>query len=366
MLIGFASADWGYDTRGDPTIPGGAGWVRVHTPARALAALGHTVAVGNNVGVLADGRLIVCDHNEKPLVRRPPEVVVVQRWMNRHAVQSIRDASNAGQAIVQDVDDWFWGLDPANRAHRTTSVRTDREHNREHYRASVAAADVVTVSTEFLARRIRERFGVRTALLRNVIDLPMFTPRPVRPLTEGLVVGWVGALAWRSGDLETLRGVLGPWLTATRSTFVHHGTFAGDPDTAADRLGLGPELVGPSRRALPPVDYPDNMGGFDIGIVPLSDIPFNRAKSWIKGLEYAASGIPFVAADLPEYRLLDAGLLASTPAQWTAALERLRDPDERQRQSRRGLAAARAHDVRARISEWEATYEAALARKARR
>ncbi len=36
-----------------------------------------------------------------------------------------------------------------------------------------------------------------------------------------------------------------------------------------------------------------------VGIAPLVDRPFNRSKSWIKGLEYSAFGLPFVASPLP-------------------------------------------------------------------
>ena len=32
-----------------------------------------------------------------------------------------------------------------------------------------------------------------------------------------------------------------------------------------------------------------------VGMVPLALTPFNQAKSYIKGLEFAARGVPFVA-----------------------------------------------------------------------
>ena len=41
---------------------------------------------------------------------------------------------------------------------------------------------------------------------------------------------------------------------------------------------------------------------FDVGVVQLQhDAEFNAAKSFIKGLEYSAAGLPFVAAPAPEY-----------------------------------------------------------------
>ena len=40
-------------------------------------------------------------------------------------------------------------------------------------------------------------------------------------------------------------------------------------------------------------NYP-KMFTFDVGVVPLQQNLFNDCKSWIKGIEYAAAGIPFV------------------------------------------------------------------------
>jgi glycosyltransferase involved in cell wall biosynthesis len=71
-----------------------------------------------------------------------------------------------------------------------------------------------------------------------------------------------------------------------------------------------------------------------VGLVPLLDSPFNRAKSWLKGIEYASLGVPFIASPLPEYRKLaemGAGVLADTPQEWYEALTHLlADRDHRQ------------------------------------
>jgi len=62
----------------------------------------------------------------------------------------------------------------------------------------------------------------------------------------------------------------------------------------------------------PPGEHYANIAQFDIGIAPLSDTPFSRARSAIKVLEYAALGIPAVATPLPEY----VGWLGSGYANW--------------------------------------------------
>lgn len=345
-------------------MPGGSGYVRIHQIADRLSDAGHRVGVGSGIAARrSDGLLVPLDHRGSPTIL-DADLVVAQRWMHADAAEETRRARALGQVVIHDVDDWFWGLDPANHAYRATSKRHNAQVNREHYGRAVAAADAVTVSTEFLAKRIRERFGVPTILLRNAVDYRTFAPGLVRPVSTGLVVGWVGALAWRSGDLETMRGILGPFLDATDSTFVHHGTFPGrDTDTAADRAGVAPDRAGPTRPSVAPTDYPDLLTGIDIGIVPLADVPFNRAKSWIKGLEYAAAGIPFVAQATPEYVELaaqGAGLVAGSPGQWRLQLDALTDPAVRADLRDSGLRVARAHDVNHRWRDWEAAYAGLL------
>jgi glycosyltransferase involved in cell wall biosynthesis len=65
---------------------------------------------------------------------------------------------------------------------------------------------------------------------------------------------------------------------------------------------------------------------FDIGIAPLIPSRFNRSKSAIKALEYAALGIPVIASDEAPYQgfVVDGvtGFLGSRDHEWEA---RLRD-----------------------------------------
>jgi hypothetical protein len=169
-------------------------------------------------------------------------------------------------------------------------------------------------------------------VVRNVVVPDQFTRRPVKKTKP--VIGWVGALGYRSGDVETTRDWLPDFLENNNLMFHHSGW---QPDHGADfaaRSGINPERLTTS--PMRPFTHYHEMFSFDIGIVPLNTIPFNEAKSYIKGLEYAASGIPFVAQGLSEYELLTlegVGNVATTPDEWVAYMTRLLDYGQRKKQS---------------------------------
>jgi glycosyltransferase involved in cell wall biosynthesis len=58
-----------------------------------------------------------------------------------------------------------------------------------------------------------------------------------------------------------------------------------------------------------PVDsYPAGMLNIDIGCCPLTDTTFNRAKTYIKAMEYAASGAAVVASPTVYGQLIEHGI----------------------------------------------------------
>ncbi len=362
LSIGVASADWGRG-RGGELVHGGANWVRLRTPMSALETAGHEVQFGSAVAIQkATAKMVILDHDGQP-IDSPPQVVVLQRWMHENAAMHIKAARAAGQIIINDIDDWFEGLDPANQAWTSSHPKVSATENRNHYRRALAASSLLTVSTDYLADRYHDLLGVKTVVLRNTVDRTHFDVQPVRDATQGLRVGWVGAVSWRSGDLETIAGVFGDWLKASGSQFVHHGVTLREPKPSWKLLRLDDEQVAGWREMVVPTEYGRTlMTGMDIGLVPLADVPFNHAKSWIKGLEYGAAGIPFVAFKTAEYEALDAGLLAKRPRDWTRQLDRLLDPEVRRQVQERGIAAAERNDIAVRWIDWEKAYYDALRR----
>jgi hypothetical protein len=255
------------------------------------------------------------------------DTIVLKLIMFRWTPEQIRIAQSLGQRIIVDIDDYHEALTPANKAYELTDPERNKKANRYYYQQVIEEADTLTVSTPFLYDTYKWHPDVH--MIRNAVNLPQFERR--KHNTQRPVIGWAGATSYRNNDLEQLRDWLPDLLERHDLTF-HHAGHDPDSPSFADITGIPAHRVTTSP-IVPIHDYAAGLR-FDIGIVPLNNIPFNHAKSNIKGLEYSAAGIPFVASPLPEYRLLHesgAGILADTAEEWTAAVEILLDYKNRKR-----------------------------------
>jgi len=326
--------------------PNGCAWYRLVLPSRELQKFGWETGVGMprvhpemGIGVAhEDGMLAGWD------------VSVLKLLMHESIPDLIRVMQGKGERVIVDIDDFHFGLDPENVAYHATNPHANPSSNRAFYEIGIRAADTVTVSTGFLAdfyaRRVRD-----VRIIRNGLDVDRFTmvEQPEVP-----VFGWVGATWWRSGDIEILADWL-PGFVSDHGVGVHHaGHIPNEPRHFAVRAGL--RRV--STRLMCTIsEYPSLLGGFHVGLVPLARKPFNEAKSNLKGLEYAAAGVPFIATPTEEYRLLHetgVGRLAETPDEWRDHAMELLDPVVRREEAvRQREIVERVWHIRERGPEWD-------------
>lgn len=343
---------------------GGCRWYRCLLPASELAKAGHEVLVAGRLMTVQGGEIAAPDPYCPDVVQqRDFDLVVLQRWMHQEAPRVIARARSTGQAVVNDVDDWFFGIPTANAGFAGTHQRTDPTHNVGHYRKVLAASSALTVSTPYLAKRL-ESLGVPIYVLRNRIDVDRYPPREA---WDGpLRVGWVGNVNYRApGDLAQIRGVIGPWMRDhPEARFTHVGSVSFLKDFCHHDLArwertaqvfcehLGINRARYDARPLCAIEeLPAALSEIDVALAPLEDCPFNRAKSWVKCAEAGASGIPCVASNLPEYRHFGPTALACSAADWRAALDVLVDPATR---TAAGLAAHRRSEELSISTGWPA------------
>lgn len=253
------------------------------------------------------------------------DVLVMQQRQEPEWADVIRRLRAQGKRVYVDSDDAWLGLPSWNPGAAKTKPQVDA------MLAQLAACDGLSVATPALAEMYRE-FQPNVTVIRNRLDWGMWadvTPVYERPARR-LRVGWMGATQWRTGDLKVLRGVIGPWLEQHPDVeFV----AAGDP-RAHDLLGV-PEAqrVSVNEAQFRNLDLPDITAVMDIGLVPLDlsgdGRTLNECKSHLKGMEYNAAGVPFIASPSESYRWYlengGVGRLAANPGQWRHALDNMLD-----------------------------------------
>ena len=342
MRIGIVSGDYLPALKASDGVEhwGGSGWARLGQYVEWLEHFEKEVFTG--VLTWKEGRFLIRDQYEE---LQEVDMIIMQRLMHETLADHINKARSIGQVIINDLDDWYWGLDPANDAFKSSHPKTNPRENRDHYKKVLASSNIVTVSTQYLADRIKSFVHCPIVILENTVDIARFTPH-VHTDSSVPVVGWVGATSHRSSDLEIMKGIINPLLANNEIKFQHSGRYPTAPSVAS-KLGLHDDQV----MVLDAVDaskYPSLLT-MDVGIAPLRDTPFNHAKSDIKLLEYSASGIPWVGSALSSYEGLrkswGIGRTANKPSQWLKHLRDLRDPVRRADEGEALREAVRSRDI---------------------
>lgn len=351
--VAFLTFDWSFGTK--PLQPNGCAWYRCVLPAGQLKLNGWDTGVGmpgwndeHGFGLLIpDDKAI---HGW--------DIIVFKLIMLDSIASRMKNAKAMGQKIVVDIDDWFEGLQESNLAHKMTDPERNPRNNREHYMYIIDNADAIITSTPFLYDFYKNTKGMKNVfLVRNGIDLPRWRQR--NDHARGLpVVGWVGATPWRSFDLETMQPWFGQFLEKNRLEF-HHSGHIKNASNASEQLGI-PDTVKVTTEPMQPIlDYPNLFRKIDIGLIPLNNVGFNHAKSTIKGLEYSAAGVPWIASYSPEYELLEQqgiGRVARNEREWMGHLEELLDPRVRKEDKERNLEGIKKYQtMEVRGSDWSDT-----------
>ena len=230
--------------------------------------------------------------------------------------------------VVLDLDDAVFAVKPS-LADRGALRRW--LYGRQQAVALLHRADAIVVSTTELADALPAGVAPAT-ILPTVPDPSRYSPVDH---DENLpaVVGWAGTV----GNLQ--------YLDPLRPVFER---LAGESVARLEVVCSHP-WNGPSTfHAWTLAEEADVFRRFCIGIMPLPETQYTRAKAGFKLLQYMAAGLPVVASPVGVNRKLiersNAGLLAAGADEWESALRELAaDPDLRRRLGRNGRAFVEAY-----------------------
>jgi glycosyltransferase involved in cell wall biosynthesis len=308
---------------------------RALEPMRAMERRGHEVVWPPTLKGNADGRRLAgCD------------VVHVYRRVNERPV--LVELVRNGVPIVYDNDDDLTTVPKESPEYRQMGGL----RGRAAFVASIKVARMAhtcTTTTEHLAETYRAAGVKRVEVIGNYLSRDLRRPTNRHP---GIVIGWVAGLdhradAARIGVAEALERIL------TRHD-----------DVRVECIGVNLGLSQRYRHDIDVdfVDLPARIGGWDVGIAPLADIPFNHARSDIKLKEYAALGVPWLASPVGPYVGLgeeQGGRLVPDDG-WFEALDRLvSNRRDRKRLAKKAKKWAKSQTIDAVADRWESVFQAA-------
>ena len=365
MRVGMLSADWGdyYDSS-----PGGCTNIRMIVPGTAMTKVGLDVFVGemgwkDNEGFVAVHTSERVFSQDRGPIKNPKNyigdlsVVILKLWMWHEYKEYLERARSMGQTIIIDIDDWFDGLPTTNIAFETTHPKKDSLWNRNHMISSYRHVDGLICSTKFLHDYYKNS-NHNVFQIDNSLNPEDFIRRS-DVAKDKPVIGWAGMMLWRKHDIEKLNW-LGDFLEKHDLRFYQAGVNPERPYEFAEVSNINKyRFSGVSGCSAK--NYGNILLPIDIGIVPLEKVSFNEAKSGLKGMEYAFTGIPFVATDTEEYKRLvadGAGNTARKMRDWTRNLERLLDPEQRKIDADRGYQTVmEKYNINIVVNKWIDTIE---------
>lgn len=281
--------------------------LRVLEPVRALGG-----AVRLLPGVEASGP----GHRVRVDILDAADLILIQRYFpGPGTAPALAAIFDSGKPVVYDTDDDWWSV-PAGHPFRQRLGPL-----LPHIRETVHRTALVTVSSPVLASACEALAPGRVRVLPNF--LPDALWRPVAPPTRPVAAVLFAATPSHQADLAPLEQELAALARthAGKVRFVFYGCAPARGDfPGATVMPFAPDYAAYAAR-LPRL-------GCAIGLAPLADTAFNRAKSPIKWMEYAAAGAVGIFADLPPYREVvspgETGLLAGDdPRGWRETLARL-------------------------------------------
>jgi glycosyltransferase involved in cell wall biosynthesis len=309
---------------------GGIGYYRLQKPAQYLRKLGHEVDFYTS----ADFQ----EKTQEELLQAfvsyfsQYDAVVSKNNSNQQSLSAMLFACwKTKTKFISDLDDNYMEVLSTQPAWKLGYQKGEKE--RTVISTQLSFSDALFVSTQplkdYFQKMLKEAFNLDTPIyvLPNGNDLDDWD-FPSETNKDKVVIGWMGSIT-HDQDLHLVFPALGKLMSKHKN--LHFEVMGGATERTFSNQNHWDEesykrihgVTGTSSFRHFPEVFMKNK--WDIGIAPLVDCEFNRAKSHIKWMEYTMKGIPTVASDVYPYTQAitnnEDGILVSD--NWEDALERL-------------------------------------------
>ena len=287
-VIAYAQDDWA------------SGFYRVKSPLNALAA-------DNRISIhfLANDSL-PSTPTPYEIHRMEADVLLLHGFYADHQLAALNQyKKQLNIPVVISIDDLLTDIPAYNPFSKTipSDIRT-------RIKLACSLADGLIVSSSELAKHFNP-YHSNISVIPNRLSHQVWSNKPkVNFKQDRLRVGWAGA-GQHEADLDWLINVV------KQSKSFCDWVFFGDQPTHLEQ-----DLF-EFHQPVNILQYPAKLKSLklDLGVAPLIDNPFNRAKSSLKLIEYGVLGLPVIASDLPCYQHSPAILLKNDIQLWINQLQ---------------------------------------------
>jgi len=307
------------------TLNAGTAWYRINGYAEHMSQIDgvevrmNTYDPTNQIGAWWEPQLVNLPMLDQFLYQFEtwgPDIVVMQKFMSPEGF-AFHETCKEFWPVLTEVDDdfinvpcWNPAFSPQANAHYMAAMQLESTH-------------ALICSTPYLLDLFSKMYDKRGHVIPNGIDVEYWDNLPNPAKHSGINIGWVGAASHRE-DLKILVDVI-PEVNKRYSDiqwlFMSGG---GIPDEIVEHPNV--RFI---REWWPANEYARavKLKGFDIGLAPLLDHPFNKAKSNLRWLEYSAMGIPTVASEIGHFnetiRHTETGFVCSNTEEWIEHISQL-------------------------------------------
>lgn len=268
---------------------------------------------------------------------RPPavDVVIIQRRLP--PAWELARLRAAARHLVFDFDDAVF-LRDSYHPKGSHSVRL-----RRRFAAIMRACDIVAAGNEWLADRATGAGARDVRVIPTTVDVSAFPA--ARHVGNGITAVWIGSASTLEGLMRAkpLLEHLGKNVPGLRLRLIC------DASLQLDHLPV--EHIPWSAAS-----ETEAIASADVGISLLPDDDWSRGKCGLKVLQYLAASLPVVgnAVGVTAELVRGAGILVTTPDEWVAAIQRLRDPALRRSLGAAGRARVQArYDIATGAAAWQ-------------
>ncbi|MEX0606022.1 MAG: glycosyltransferase family 4 protein [Marinobacter sp.] len=178
-------------------------------------------------------------------------------------------------------------------------------------------ADWVVAGNDYLANRAKMAGAACVELVPTVVDAARYSPTGSSAASRP-VIGWIGSPSTQSYVVDIAR-ILKVQCQKHDARLLLVGASV---DIANEFPGVDVEVVTWSEAS-----EAELIARMDIGIMPLSDGPWEKGKCGYKLIQYMACGIPVIASpvgvNVDIVGMNQCGMLAASIAEWDVALDKL-------------------------------------------